>query len=157
MLFVKWWWIILNGLKHGENKYPDKPIAQHAFSQLQCSIWIQCLNYLRTCGIFFWILIITSLTQWPLATHFGYRISPTGGISMRKCTQCMLISVLWHAIYSTSYHKASMWRQEFRLRENVSAGGSNEPQVTPFTKLLLQDIMLTPITVYSHAMTQHLI
>jgi hypothetical protein len=52
-----------------------------------------------------------------LVEYFGYRISPTGGGSKKKCTESMPISPMWHATYSLSYPWVLEWRPVFPLRE----------------------------------------
>jgi len=59
-----------------------------------------------------------------ISSIFGYQISPTGGIREWKCTHSMVISPMWHATYSLSYHTTSQWRLVRLVGEVLSAGGS---------------------------------
>jgi len=80
------------------------------------------------------IWMIPTPTQWRWAVHFGYRISPTGGVNTRQLSECTLITPMWHPTYSLSYHIVSEWRPVFPLSETFSAGGSEKPHERPLTK-----------------------
>jgi len=68
------------------------------------------------------------------AAHFGFRTSPTGRINERKHTHSTPISLLWHWIYSLSYHTVSEWRPVFALGEMLSAWGSPKPLARPILR-----------------------
>jgi len=110
-----------------------KVITQHSHWQPQGSFRIHLLHHKRTWGKLISIWMITTLTNWRLAVHFGYRISPTGGINKRKHTNSLLISLMWHTIYSLSYHSVSEWRPVLPLGEMCLDGGNQKPQARPFT------------------------
>jgi len=79
-------------------RHPDGVIMQHIYWQLQGSIVIHCLNHKRTGGMVIQILMITTPTPWRLAVHFGYWISPAGGVNKWKQTQSTAMSPMWHTI-----------------------------------------------------------
>jgi len=60
--------------------------------------------------------------------HFGFRISPTGGVSRRKCTQSTPNPLMWHATYSLLYHMAMEWGSSFTLGWDVI--GSRKSKIT---------------------------
>ena len=126
--------------------HPDEVIMQHADSPPLGCIWIRHLKHQRTGGKLIQISMISTLTQWRLAVHFGYRRWPNGGTNNWKHTQSTPISSMWHARYSQSYHLVSEWRAVLPLAEMYSAGGSQNPQARPFAKKWFQGSLLEPIT-----------
>jgi len=69
-----------------------------------------------------------------VAIHIGNWKSPTGGVNMRRHTQCTPISPMWHVIYSLSYHMVSEWRPVFPMGEMLLDVDSLKPLVRPFAK-----------------------
>jgi len=113
---------------------PDEAIPWHTYWQLQRSIWIHRLNTQRPGGKWIWILMITTMTQWRLAVHFEYRISPTGGVNQRKHTQHTPVDQMWDMAYSLSCHTVSEWRPAVPIGKMLSAGGRHKPQERLFVK-----------------------
>jgi len=75
------------------------------------------------------ILMITTLTKWTLVVHVGYRISPTGCGSKKKCTESNLPNVARDE-FSTIHHgvgveaRFSHRRDVFRWRQPNTTGES---------------------------------
>jgi len=115
-------------------RHPDEVITQHSSWPPPGSIWIYRLKHQSTGGKLIEISMITTVTQWRLIVHFGYRTQLTGASKKRKCTQSTLISEMWHVTYSPSYHMVSEWRPVFPLSEMLLVGGSHKPQARPFGK-----------------------
>jgi len=116
--------------------HPDEAIAQHTRWPLPGSIYIHRLKHQRIGGKLIRISMITTPTQWRLAEHFGDRTLPTGGDNKSKHTPSTLVSPMWCATYSLSYHMVSESRPVFPWAMMSSAGGSPQPQVRPLAKQL---------------------
>ena len=97
---------------------------QHSYWQLEGAIGIQPLHQQWTGGNVFQTLMITTLAPCRLAVHFGCWISLTGGDNMRTYAQIALISPMWHATYSVSYHMMSEWMQLCPLDVTLLAANS---------------------------------
>ena len=129
-------------------RHPAQEITCHANWLRPGFIWIQHLNCLRTGGNLILMSVITTPTQWRLAVHFQYQISPTGWCDKRSHSQSSLISPMLHVINSLSYHIVLQWRPVFALGEMWLAGGSQKPHAWPLTKKSRSGCMLEPITRY---------
>jgi len=100
-------------------QHPEKAIMHHAAWQPQGCSRNGRVKHRRTVGKLIQLLMITTLTPWRLVVHFGYWTSPTGGVNMRKCTQSMQISPMWHATWSQSYYIVLVLRPVFPLGETL--------------------------------------
>jgi len=100
------------------------------------------------------MLMITPLTPWRLAVHFGYQISLTGGGSKNKLTQSMLVSPMWLARCFEFYQMVLEWTLVFPLRETLLAGQSLKSLARRFRKKSWLRSLLEPIMEYWHAIVQ---
>jgi len=78
------------------------------------------------------MLMITTVTQWRIAVHLGHQILSNGAINKKKHTHRTLISLMWDAKCSPSYHMVWGCRSMFPLGKMWSAGGRQILQGRPF-------------------------
>jgi len=138
-----------------QRQHLEKVLVQHIYWPQPGSISIPHLTHESTASELIQISISTTPTQWRVAVHLGYWILLTCGGNRRKRTQSTLISPVWRATYSVSYHMVSEWRPVFPLGEILLAGDSQKTQVRPFAKTLLWGSLQEPITRFLRAKTQY--